>query len=274
MAVSDPVYNRDYDPRLAQAIDEIYGDYGVRVSVSTKRKSLRKWGYRAVAGTGTEVVSTLVGSETTIPSITTNGVTTVISTSTSDTQNIKFYEGHSVSGTDLTFRKYSTEFALMGRTPVTLPLALRDVTRARLSAPANGTIAFYEGGDTTNGDPDDDTEIHLIIPPGDIQSQKGQTSLSSTDYWIVTGVTGSVLSKTAAWAQFRLEVKPFTDAYFYPIMQWFGVKDSSGTVQGIGPSDPYAIVPANHDVRIVTQANTAGVVVAAGFQGFLAEVIG
>lgn len=116
-------------------------------------------------------------------------------------------------------------------------------------------------------------QVHLVIPAGEIQSQKAQTSISAQDYWIITGATGSVLSKTAAWAQFRLEIKPVSETYFYPITQWIGVSDSSGTVPMIGAADPFAIVPANHDVRLVCQANQASTSVAGGFEGYLASII-
>lgn len=188
--------------------------------------------------------------------------------------DIDFYEGHTISGADLSFSQYAEGFALTGQTPVVLPLAMRDVTRVRLRAPANGTVYFYEGGIASSGVPTDLTKVHCVLDAGEIQSQKCQTSISATDYWLVTGATGSVLSKTGAWAQFRIEVKPISDTYFFPLTQWFGVSDASGTVQLYGASDPFVWVPANYDVRLVVQANTANTVVAGGLEGYLAKVIG
>lgn len=261
------------DQRLSQALNEIYKQYGHRVSITKKAKSLRKFGERTTVGTGTEVVATAIGSNTSYPSITTNGVISVVSSSGSDTMNVVIYEGHTISDGDLTFSIDNSVFALTGQTAVTLPTAMRDVTRARLSAPAVGTIYFYQGGAITNGVPDDLTTVHAVIPPGDIQTQKTQTAISSTDYWIITGATGSVLEKTGAWAQFRIEIKPVTDTYFYPLTQWIGCSDSSGISHLFGPNDPFHIVPPNHDVRVVASANAANVDTSAGMTGFLAEVL-
>lgn len=265
---SDKYDNDDW--RLRQAFDEIEATYTKQVSISAKRKSLRKWGERTTVGTGIETLMTAQGSETSETLVSTNAITTVVSTSASDTQTLKFYEGHTISGTDATFLfedNGGDGITLTGTTPVVLPTAAFRTNRARLSSVAVGTIAFYEGGTRT------DANTHLTISPGDIQSQKASTTISSQDYWLITGATLSVLEKTGAWAQGRIEIKPITDANFFPITQWSGASDASGTVDILGPDGPFLIVPANHDVRISIKANAAGVDVAGGIIGVLAEAV-
>lgn len=65
----------------------------------------------------------------------------------------------------------STVAALGSTTPVTLPTALFRSSRARLASPAAAAIYFYEGGTRTN------TNTHLVIPAGEIQTQKASTTI-------------------------------------------------------------------------------------------------
>ena len=262
---SDKFHNEDW--RLRQALDEIEAVDAQKASISAKRKSLRKWGRRSLVGTSIETLMTAQGSEIAETYVSTNAITTVVSTSASDTQNITLYEGHTFSGGDAAFVAVTTTVALTGTTPVTLPTALARANRARLSSAAVGTIAFYEGGTRTNAN------THLTIPPGEVQSQKCSTCISSNDHWIITGATGSVLEKTGAWAQFRIETKPISGSVFYPATQWIGVTDSSGTRGLIEATDPFLIIPPNYDVRIAVAGNAANVDVAGGIIGVLAQTV-
>lgn len=265
---SDKFHNEDW--RLRQALDEIEAVDAQKASISAKRKSLRKWGRRSLVGTSIETLMTAQGSELAETYVSTNAITTVVSTSASDTQTLKFYEGHTTDGTDATFLfedNGGDGITLTGTTPVVLPTAAFRANRARLSAAAVGTIAFYEGGTRTNAN------THLTIPPGEVQSQKCATCISSSDHWIITGATGSVLEKTGAWAQFRIETKPISGSVFYPATQWIGVTDSSGTRGLIEATDPFLIVPPNYDVRIAVAGNAANVDVAGGIIGVLAQTV-
>jgi hypothetical protein len=255
--------NIEYD--IKQAIDVIYSTYGDTVSVSEKKKNLLKFGSRTTVGTGWETLMTTQGSETAETLLSTNGITTVVSSSGSDTSTIK-YEYHTIAGDSATFG-VSTDVTLTGTTPVTLPTAAARVSRAYNSdgTALVGNIYFYEGGTRT------DANTHAVIPAGEQQTQKAQTTISSTDYWIVTNITLSVLSKTSAYAEGRLEAKPIGTSYWRPISQNFSCKDSSGTVEL--SKKPYIIVPKNYDVRLVVKTNAASVSVAGGFNGYLAKVI-
>lgn len=253
----------------AHAIALVSANYSDTVSIDDKNKDLRKWGARTTVGTGIETLITASGSETEETLLSSNGITTVVSSSSSDTQDIVFYEGHTISGSDATFLQETNGGAgitLTGTTPVTLPTAVFRASRAGLESPAAGSIYFYEGGTRT------DANTHLIIPSGEIQTQKASTTISSADYWFITGARASVLEKTGAWAQFRIEIKPITSVYFYPLTEWVGASDASGTINLLEPEDPWLIVPKNHDVRMAVQANAANVDVAGGMTGVLAGV--
>lgn len=275
MVVSPPKNRKYLDPRVPYAGQIVKDTYGDVVSVARKSKELRKWGLNSAVGTSKSVIMTMkvgINEETMASS---NAITTVISSSTSDTGGIAvdLYEGHDWNGGELSFVVENTNTALTGRTAVTLPTALVRCTRARLTQPCAGDVYFYQGGATTNGVPDTGNQIHLIIPAGEIQSQKASTSVSNEDYWFIFDATASVLEKTASWAQFRIEIKSATAANnsWYPITQWVGVSDSSGTISLLGNGD-FLIVPKNHDVRIVAIAN-ATISTAAGMSGPLALVV-
>ena len=255
----------DSESRVSQAINEILETYGEVVSVDAKKKSLLKYGVRTTVGTSWETLSTASGSELQETYVTGNSIVNVVSSSASDTGTIK-YEYHTISGGETTFG-VSGNVTLQGTTPVTLPTAAFRTSRAYNTGTNAlvGNIYFYETGSRT------DANTHLIIPAGEQQTQKASTTISSQDYWIVTNVTLSVLSKTSAYAEGRLEVKPVGTTYWRPIGQNFACSDASGTIQI--QKEPFLIVPSNYDVRIAVKTNTANVVVAGGFNGYLASVV-
>jgi hypothetical protein len=266
-------YSPYTDYRVQHAIDVVFATYGDVISVKDKNKDLRKWGRNENVGTIKATIMTLPSGILTESLPATNLITTMVSSSASDTQNLLFYEGHTISGSNLTFVKESTVNALTGQTGKALTTAVGRLTRARLSSPAVGTISFYRGGTVTGGVPDTAANVAMIIPPGEVQSQKASTSLSQSDYYIITGATASVLEKTASYAQVRIETKLASETQFYPITEWIGVSDGSGSISMLPPSDPYLIIPKNSDVRIVAIASGANIDVSAGMTGYLASVI-
>lgn len=257
---------------VMQALRQISDTYGDTALV--KPKPLRKFGRNEAVSTARTTIMTLptgIAAET-LP--TTNAITTMVSSSASDTQNLTLLEGHTVSGTDLTFTASTTATALTGLTGAALPVSLTRATRARLASPAVGDIYFYEGGAVTSGVPNDLTTVHMMIPAGEIQTQKCSTAISSQDYWIITSFTAGLLEKVGSWAQARIEIKPWTSpsTAFYPVTEWVAVSDASGSRDLIKPGDPAVIVPPNHDVRVSSSANTTGVDVVAGISGWLALI--
>lgn len=261
--------------KIQNAIDRIRNDYGVEVSVDLKRKTLRKFGENSAVGTSKTTIENLPAGELHETLLTSNGITSVSSSSGSDTMNLTLVEGHTYSSGDLTFSIDTNTRALMGQTDVTLGTALRDGTRARIDAPANGTIYFHEGGATTGGVPNDLTTVHLIIPAGDTQTQKCATAISSTDYWIMTGAGCGLLTKANAWAEARIEIKLASASAdsFYPITEWVPCPDAGGKQPFLEAEDPYLIVPSNHDVRMVAKADSSGRRLSGAMDGFLAKVV-
>lgn len=259
---------------LWHALEQIRKDYGKICDVSGKAKRLRKWGQSETLGAARAVVETLPGSETEETLLSANAALVMSSSSTSDTtQTLDLFEGHTISGTDLVFAVSSdTALTLNGQTDVALTgLDRARITRARLSAPAVGDIYFHEGGATTNGVPNDDTTVHAIIPAGEIQTQKASTSISATDFWIMTEATFGVTEKSASWAQCRVETKPWNESGWYPVTQWIEASDSSGTVSLFSGRVPI-IIPYNHDVRMTAIADGASTSVIGGMAGLFARV--
>lgn len=275
-AVNPAIKEYQTDYRLRHAIDIIADTYGDTVSVDEKKKDLRKWGRNTAVGTSRATVMTLptgVLAET-LP--TEDIALSVSSSSGSDTtQTVTLLEGHTSTGTNLTFSSVNPAAALTGQTAASLGISRTRLTRARLSLPAVGDIYFYETGTTlSSGVPTDTSKVHMMIPAGEIQTQKASTAVSSVDYWIITGAKAGVLSKTSAWAQVRIEIKPWTSTTnsWYPITEWIAVSDASGTISLFGSDEPYLIVPKNYDVRMSAIANTAGIDVTGGMIGYLAVV--
>lgn len=259
-------------PLIERAINVIKSDYGDIVSVDRKAKELEKWGQNLVVQDVPSVIMDMKAGTFEETMLTSNGITTVSSSSGSDTQSIDFYEGHTYSSGDLTFLVENTNTALMGTSSVTLPTALARSTRARLTSPAVGDIYFHEGGATTGGVPNDGSTVHLVIPAGEVQTQKASTSVSAVDYWIVDDVSAGVLSKTSSYAQIRIEVKAASASLWYPITRWLPISDNSGGLPLFGPNK-FLIIPKNHDVRMVAIANTDGIQVAGGMSGPLALIV-
>lgn len=263
---------------LGHAIDRIKGDYGDTVLI--KPKALRKWGQNTAVGTSRATVMTLAGSETAETLLTTDTAISMSSSSGSDTaQTLTVLEGHTSSAGNLTFANGSGAFAdaigttLTGQTAAALGISTTRLTRARLSAPATGNIYFYETGTSlSSGVPSDATKVHMMIPAGEIQTQKASTAVSSQDYYIITAMTCGSLDKTASFIQARLEIKAWNGAAsqdWYPIMQW--IPGGSATLTEVDFSTPL-IVPKNHDVRISAIADGANTNVVAGMAGYLALV--
>lgn len=260
------------DSRIQQAINVIYSTYGDTVSVQAKKKNLIKFGARSTVGTNWETLMTTVGSELEETFVSGNDIDTVVSSNASDNGKTLTLEYHTLSGGNAIFGTQTVTLdASDATTPVSLSTAGEDVFRAsRLyntsSSALLGNIYVYE--DNTGRD---DNKTHLVIPAGEQQTQKAATTISSSDYWIITEISGSVTEKTGAWAEMRLEIKPISGSYWRPISQNFAITDNSGTVDLF--EEPFLIVPKNYDVRLAVRTNAGSVDVAGGFNGYLASVI-
>ena len=266
--LSNPI---DNDPLIRQAINEIKSVYGDVVSVDAKAKSLLKFGRNEAVGTAATgyTIMTLPSGVAHETYVSTNTIAYVSSSNAGDTVSI-VYEGHTISGGELTF--FSDTVTLQGQTKVALPTAGARVNRAYNTngAALVGNIYFYEDDTVTAGVPNTATKVHLMIPAGKQQSYKTATSISKTDYWIVTGTRASVLEKTAASAAVTIQYRQI-GGIFRPC-ETFGAS-SPGAPSSVD-CIPYKIVPKNSDVRMIADSSAAGTDISGSISGFLATIIG
>lgn len=259
-----------YDARLDQAIREFAED-GITIDIANKQKSLLKFGENEDVQTTSTTLMTLPSGiyNETLP--TGNAITHIASSSGSDTGTTVTIEGHTSSGSDLTFATQTK--ALQGQTKTALDTPLTRVTRVYASSGAAlvGNVYVAEDVTFTGGVPQTATAIHIIIPAGQNQTQKTATAISSTDAWILTNMTASVLEKTAAFANVRIEFKNWQSSIWRPLTQYIGVSADSGTFEY--DMYPYRRVPPNSDVRLVANASVNGTHVAGGITGILASVV-
>lgn len=246
------------NPFTAQAIRDIKGTYGDTVSVTKKRKSLLKFGKNLAASTSSETVWIQGGNET---YISTNGIDTMSSSDNGDDQTVTI-EGHTISGSNLTFVVQTA--TLTGHSKVTLSTPLARATRVyntddNLFA---GDVYIYEDDTLTDGVPNTATKIHLKA--NGAQSFKASTALSSVDYWIISQFYCGVIEKTASSADFTLEVRQF-GGVFRPAFT-VSASNTSATQLDLSPN---IIVTPNADVRITCVASGT-IAVSAWMNGLLA----
>lgn len=175
-----------------------------------------------------------------------------------------------ITATDQTKTFVTQTVTLTGQTRAALGTALARCTRVRV-IPQNravnlvGGVYVYENTSLTSGKPTDTTKIHLTVPAGKNRSQKASTTISSQDYWIVTGFRCTLLEKAAAFADVALEVRA-------PGGVFEELEDASSD-NGIFEFKPYAIIPKNYDVRLVAISDSTSRDVSGSIQGYLAIVV-
>ncbi len=258
------------DGRLVQAEREIEAQFGDKVSIDRKAKSLTKFGKSANLTADTlETIWTAGGNET---YVTDNVIEYVSSSSALDTQTIKI-ECHTVLGTgaDAKFTFLVQEVTLNGQNPVALPTPVARVSHAYNS---NGTelvgrVTIYENTTVVGGVPTDPTKIHIDIEQGLQGALKAATTFSDGDYYVLTGGFGSVSKKQDAAVDFYLEVRQAGGVF----VQQAAISASTGGPWSVD-LDPAVIIPKNADVRITAEAGANGAVVFGVFKGYIAKVIG
>lgn len=258
----------DFDVRLAEAT--ILADYGDIVSVLGKAKSLQKFG-------SSDTIGTTIGTVWKSPAVdetyvATNVIDTISSSDAADTQIFRI-EGHTVVGTGAAavFTFVVQSATASGQSKVTLATPLARVSRITTeSTPSNaGDIYVYEDTAIAAGIPSDDTKIHAMIEAGANQSSKAATSLSGSDYLVITQVYGSVVEKTAASVDFALEIRPVGGVF--QVKRFFSASESSRL--SMSTVKPYIIAPKNCDIRVRALASSANVSVSAGFDGYIAGIV-
>ena len=273
---------------LEHAIDTIAGNFGDRVSVLKKNKDLLKFGRSDQVNNTTGGTSIMISP----PSVKherdlyANDIDKVSGTVAGDGSSVLTVEGHTYSNGDLTFVVQDVTLAANPTTTAaTLSTPLARCTRAYLkpsgtagSPPTDltGAIYFYDdnGGAVTisGGVPSDLTYVHMMIRAGQNNTEKAATTISSTDYWIITGAYANLISKqTGAYADVRMEIRDIKNGGSWRTLFDMTVSASGGDAFRTGY--PYIIIPKNHDVRFVGLGDSAtDRSVVAGMFGALATI--
>ena len=245
----------------------ILDQYGDKVSINAKRKGLLKFGSFANLGTSVETVQSQGGNET---YCTTNAITHFSSSNSGDTRDI-VVEGHTISNGLLTF--VTQTVTLFGQTKTALTTPLARATRVYNDGTVDfaGTVYIYEDDTVSSGVPQTASKLHLQSGARN-QGWKASTSLSSTDYMLVTDWYMFVNRKTAASADFVLESRQVSTSskVFRPLAPGNANSAANPTILTFNPP---LIVPKNSDIRTVASASTTSVEVTSFINGYLAKVI-
>ena len=257
-----------YPPfKIQHAIEVIQATYGDVVKI--KPKTLSKYGRNLDVDTAAqECVCTMPGSETVYTQPTTNSITTISSSSSSDTIEI-YIEGHKLVNGKLVF--ISQTATLDGQNKVTLTTPMARATRIRNFTATDlvGSISIYEDTAITNGVPDDSSKVKLVTETGSNNSYLSTTAISATDYWIVTSITLGIRRSTSANVDFELQIREVGKSW-YSIFQL--PVASAGTTSVTHEFDPVLIIPKNHDIRVLAETSINNTAVSARIEGYLAKV--
>ena len=251
------------DPWLQHAKEIIFADYGVRVSESSKNKDLLKFGRSDQVQTTNTTLMTLPTGTFNETYVSANSITSIVSTSGSDTTTV-MVEGHTISGSDLTF--VSQSVTLTGQTAATLSTALARVTRIYASGSDDlvGVISVCETDTYSSGVPNTPAGVHCQVRAGENQSEKASTSISSVDYWVITHARVELLEKTASNIDADLEIR-LAGKVWRKVINMTCSADHDGIVDFL----PYLIIPPNSDVRLVARSNANGKSVSGAIFGVL-----
>ena len=254
----------DFEPRIRHAIRVVHATYGDRVSVDVKNKDLLKFGRNLDVGTSRATVMNLPSGQLHETYVSDNTITHFASANAGDTQEL-VVEGHTTDGSGFTFVTQTVTLAGQTKTALTTPLARATRAHNNGATDLTGPVYFAQDVTFTGGVPQTASAVHLIIPAGANQTEKCATTLGDSDYWLISNAYADVSEKTAAFADFQLEVRRFGKVFRQQVDF-----TASTNGQGIVRFDPLFIVPPNSDVRLTAVADGAGTAVSGGIQGFLA----
>lgn len=264
--------NVEDDPYIDLALKEIARTYGMRCSVSSKAKTLIKFGRNPALGTTEQTIwqNNSVNHEVMLTASDGNLITHIVSDDATDTGQSIYLEGHYWNSEgQLTF--ISQTVTSNGQTKVALPTAMCRCTRMRdlslIGAGVIGNVYALQDISAPAGVPSDFTKVHNLIAAGFHQSQKAATTVSYSDVWILTAVWIGCTKKTAAYvdANLELSVEGKEWAEQFPL----STSADAGMEEVKGP--PYFIVPASTDIRIA--ASAASTPVFGAMAGYLAQII-
>ena len=270
------------DPLLRFSERVILETFGDTVSVFAKSKQLNNFGVTNNADSDVRTtVAQFPGAVVNETFVSTNAIDRIVSSNAGDTQTCTL-EGHTIDGSgNLTFVTQSV--TLNGQTPVTLgtPLARANQWFIAPSGTFNspqattlGNISIYDSSATTvtAGTPNTAASVKLYIPAGLPQSRKCATTISSTDYWIITELLCSVRKgSSGARVEAQIETRDvFNGGVWRPNGAEIVCTGDTGTLTE--EFFPPLIVPKNHDVRLVATSDTNNTTVNGDIQGYLALV--
>jgi len=251
---SNPFQSVVPDFKLAHAIKSISDTYSDTVDIWEKGKVLNKFGYNPDLDTGVAETIWNQGGDETLK--TANDIDIIVSTNAGDTQDVVI-EGHTISGSDLTFVTQTA--TLNGTTNVSLTTPLARVTRVY-----NDSGTDFAGDITVE---DNGTSVHAKVSgtAGQNQTKKCQTATSSVDYWIITSLSGGVVGSVSATVQFELQVKLSGKV-------WRTLYDFNSSNYTRVDLSTYIIVPPNSDIRIIGTSGTNNTEAVATIEGYLAII--
>jgi hypothetical protein len=252
-----PFQNSFISQGVSNAILEVKNSHGVDISVQQRAKSLIKFGVNNDIDAGIrETIWSTGGNET---YQTSNTIDRVVSSDAGDTQSIVI-EGHTLSGGLLTF--VTQTVTLTGTTAVTLatPLARANRLYNNGSSDFLGNVTVYVNGGTT----------HITANGAENQSLKGATSISDSEYYLITDLTFSVNRTNTAVCDFELQSR-IIGKVFRTIAPKLTCSDTEGTIQ-VHFEQPI-IIRNNSDVRLMCTSSAANTFVSGAMHGYLASIV-
>lgn len=274
----------DSDVGVKQAEAVVLSTYGDTVSVAAKGKNLNKFGRSSNVDTGQRctIAQWPGAAQYNETFVFTNAIDSVASSDATDTQVI-IYEGHTISGGDLSFT--DGEVTLTGQTPAALPTPVRVLNRWRYKATGvvgveqpllAGDMSFYDSSATTvtAGVPDTPEAVKMYSPAGSLGSKKAQTSISAGDYWFLTNLEVSITGGSpSAKVEFQVEIRDVKNGGNWAALGAEISLDNGNQTAFSLEFNPLRIVPKNHDCRVVATSSANNVAVTADLQGVLAAIV-
>ena len=251
---SNPFQSVIPDYKLQHAVKFISDTYSDTVDIWEKGKPLIKFGYNPDLDVGVSETIWNQGGDETLK--TANDIDIIVSTDAGDNQDVVI-EGHTISGSDLTFVT-QTE-TLNGTTNVSLTTPLARVTRVY----NDGSTDF--AGDVTVEDNGTSVHAKVLGTSGQNQSKKCQTALSSVDYWVITELAGGVVGTVTANIHFEFQIKESGKT-------WRTIYEFASSSYTTVSLDPYIIARPNSDIRMIGTSDTNNTEGIAAIHGYLAIV--
>ena len=269
---------------IAQALDEIKTLYGDECRVQDR--SIRKFGTMGDGrsfGTTKATIAEFQGSEISETYATANTIDSLIGDSDDDIGKLMRVEGHTLDGSEnMTFLSQPVTHG--GTTRVPLTTSTFRATRlfvdglgtiASPTTPVVGNTYIYDSsaaGGVTDGAPNTPAATKVMVAAGKTQSQKCATSISSSQYWILTASKLGIDKATGT------NVSVFGDVEYRQIggvFRPFGFNfdlSRDGLNFDVEDGKPYRIVPKNSDVEMKATSSAGSTLGYAWMLGVLAII--